>query len=93
MTILLHIVFGLVAFAGSIFSASAFGDKFAELTTKQKWAIALSYVGIMGSTILGFASTFENPMWMISITAVIAIITIRSFFKSSKKSNETVEKA
>lgn len=90
MAITLHIIFGLVAFVGSVFSGAAFGEKFKELTFKQKLAIALSYVGVMGSTVLGISSRLENPIWLICITAAIVAFTGYSFFKPAKKCRDVV---
>ena len=94
MAITLHIIFGLVAFVGSVLLGNAFGEKFKELAFKQKSSIALSYVGIMGSTILGISSRFESPIWLISISVVVALFTAYAFFKPAKKAAKvTAEEA
>lgn len=85
MAITLHIIFGLVAFVGSVLSATAFGEKFQSLTTMQKVAIALSYVGIMGSTILGISSRFESPVWLIVVSVAIILFTVYSVFKPARQ--------
>ena len=47
--------FGMFAFIGALGLGVAFRDSFTELSTPKK-AIILSYVGAIGSTVLGFTS-------------------------------------
>ena len=52
--VFLHIIFGMFAFIGALGLGVAFRDSFTELSTPKKAAIILSYVGAIGSTVLGF---------------------------------------
>lgn len=90
MAITLHIIFGLVAFVGSVFLATAFGEKFKELTGGQKAGVVLSYFGTMGSTVLGISSRFENLTWLILISVAILAFTTIAFFKKNRKMNQVI---
>ena len=79
--IILHIVFGVIAFAGSLLTASSFIPKMKSLTLAQKAGLALSYVGIMGSTILGVSGSTSTVV-LVAITAGVVAYTVYEFAKA-----------
>ncbi|BDQ62492.1 hypothetical protein EfsSVR2332_25700 [Enterococcus faecalis] len=60
--VFLHIIFGMFAFIGALGLGVAFRDSFTELSTPKKAAIILSYVGAIGSTVLGFTSATKKSI-------------------------------
>ena len=90
-TIILHIVAGVTAFAGSVLMASSFLPKLSTLSTTQKWALALTYVGVMASTVLGFANNMTVTMLVLSTVAIVGF-TAYEIIKNRKatKANQEI---
>ena len=82
--VFLHIILGMSAFIGALGLGVAFRDSFTELSTPKKAAIILSYVGAVGSTILGFMSATSNPFILAATIILVVVFSIVLFKKSDK---------
>ena len=89
--IILHIVAGVTAFAGSVLMASSFLPKLSTLSATQKWALALTYVGVMVSTILGFANSMSVAMLVASTVAIVGF-TAYEIIKNRKAAKAVANK-
>ena len=85
--VFLHIIFGMFAFIGALGLGVAFRDSFTELSTPKKAAIILSYVGAIGSTVLGFTSA-KNPFVLAATVVLVVAFSIALFKKSSKETSK-----
>ena len=96
LAILLHIVFGFVAYAGSLTLADAFGVEFKDLSFKKKFGIAAAFIGGVASTVLGIGARFEGNAVMIGfiiINILFAVYTfgVRPAMKRAKAAKITAE--
>ena len=74
--ILGHIIFGLVAFAGSLLLALGFRTSFHSLTAVQKWGIGLSIGGLF-ATMAFVMFTAANLITLAGI-ALLAVLMRKS---------------
>ena len=86
--VFLHIIFGMFAFIGSLALGVACRDSSTELSTPKKAAIILSYVGAIGSTVLGFTSETKNPFVLAATVVLVVAFSIALFKKSSKETSK-----
>jgi len=89
MAIILHAIFGLVAFAGSIGMSIRFTAEKENLSTLTKVGMGMAYVGSIVSSVLGFASaTNNNPIVVGGLILAAVIYSGVAFFKpAAKESN------
>jgi len=84
MTLVLHVIFGAVAFIGSLMLGSTFGRQ-ENLSKAQKAAIHMSYFGVLASTVLGFASAMGMGISLVGVIVAAVAYTGFVFFRPMKK--------
>lgn len=77
-SILAHIIFGIIAFAGSLSLGVSFGGDFKSLKSSQKIAVILSYVGGILSSILGIAN-MANTSVTVGLSIALVAFTLFVF--------------
>lgn len=90
LAILLHIVFGIIAFAGSLSLGASFGTEFKSLKISQKTAIILSYVGGVASSMLGIIG-MTTPVVAIILSLALVVFTAFVFKSVFIKKTATVK--
>ena len=74
--ILGHIVFGLIAFVGSLLLALGFRTSFASLTAMQQWGIGLSIGGLFATMAFVMFTAANNVPALLFIGAGLALLWI-----------------
>ena len=74
--ILGHIVFGLIAFVGSLLLALGFRTSFASLTAMQQWGIGLSIGGLFATMAFVMFTAANIVPALLFIGAVLALLWI-----------------
>ncbi|MHC5247677.1 hypothetical protein [Enterococcus sp. HY326] len=83
--IFLHIVLGIIAFAASVSLVVGFRDVMDQLNGLQKFGIIGSFIGIIGSAVLGFMSAKVDISLIFLTLALLAVFTIVLFKKKAPK--------
>jgi len=88
-SLILHAIFGLVAFAGSLTMSVRYQSEKENMSTLTKVGMAMTYVGTLVSSVLGFASaTNNNPIVVGGLLVASLVYTGVAFFKPAKASKE-----
>ena len=88
-SLLLHAIFGLVAFAGSLTMSVRYQEEKANLSKLTKVGMVMTYVGTLASSVLGFASaTNNNPIVVGGLLVAALVYTGAVFFRPTKAVKE-----
>jgi len=88
--LLLHVLFGVLAFVGAVFLGASFGRQ-PNLSSFQKLAISFTYVGVLASAVLGFVSAMGMSVPLGLVTIGIVVFTCLAFFLPEKTAVEEEE--
>ena len=85
-SLILHAIFGLVAFAGSLTMSVRYQAEKENLSKLTKAGMIMTYVGTLVSSVLGFASaTNNNPIVVGGLLIAAVVYAFMAFFKPASK--------
>jgi len=88
-SIILHAIFGLAGFGGSIMTIARFSEEKENLSALTKVGMMLAYVGTAVSSVLGFASaTNNNPIVIGGLSLAAVVFAGVAFFRPAKAVKE-----